>query len=126
MLDGREPVHRRYGQSRPDVLCHGAGVLFKDVAGRDLHVDHGGGDVRVAHQVHECRQADAGTHHIQGECVPEAVSMGGGGLADAAVMAEQGAHPGGCHAHTPSRSLQRDEQCWAALLGPFQPQILVQ
>ena len=126
MLEGRKPVHRGMGKGRPDLLCHRAGVLFKDIAGRDLHVDHGGGDVRVAHQLHECRQADAGANHIRGKRMPEAVGMGEGSLADAAVIAEQRTHSGGCHTHAAGLSLQRDEQRRAALLGPFQPQIVVQ
>jgi len=69
-------------------LCRRAGVLFKDIAGRDLDVNHGGRDVSVAHQLHECRQADAGANHIRSERMAEAVGMGGSGLADAAVMAE--------------------------------------
>ena len=44
---------------------------------------------------HECGQADAGAHHIRGKGVPEAVRMGGGSVAEAAVMAEQGTHPAG-------------------------------
>jgi hypothetical protein len=44
--------------------------------------------VSVAHQLHQCRQADAGTNHIRSEGMTEAVGMGDSGLADAAVMAE--------------------------------------
>jgi hypothetical protein len=31
---------------------------------------HGGFDVGVSHQLHECGQADAGTHHIRGHGCP--------------------------------------------------------
>jgi hypothetical protein len=52
--------------------------------------------------------------------------MGGRDPGAAAVMAEQGTQSGGCHARAAGRSFQRDEQRWAALLGPFQAQIVIQ
>jgi hypothetical protein len=50
---------------------------------------HGGFDVGVAHQLHQCGQADASTHHIRGEGVSEPVGISQlypGGMA---MMAEQ-------------------------------------
>jgi hypothetical protein len=47
------PLPRPSRQGRTDLFRHRTGILFKDFAGRDLHVDHGGGDVSVSHQLHE-------------------------------------------------------------------------
>jgi hypothetical protein len=50
---------------------------------------HGGLDVGVAHQLHQRRQADAGSHHIRGKCVPKTVWVGELDAGSAAMMAEQ-------------------------------------
>ena len=54
-----------------DALRRGAGILKIDILRRDLHIVQSGLDISVAHQLHERRQADAGTHHIRGESVPD-------------------------------------------------------
>ena len=51
----------RYG---PDVLRHGSRILLIDLKRSDLHIDHRGLNLRVTHQLHQGRQADAGAHHI--------------------------------------------------------------
>jgi hypothetical protein len=45
----------------------------------------------MAPQLHESGQADAGTHHIRGEGMPEAVWVGDLYAGGTAMMAEQGA-----------------------------------
>jgi hypothetical protein len=44
--------------------------LVIDIERRDLHIDEGGLDLGMPHQLHERWQADAGTHHIRGEGMP--------------------------------------------------------
>jgi hypothetical protein len=73
-----------------DALRGGAGILKIDILRRDLHIVQSGLDIGVAHQLHERRQADAGTHHIGGEGMPEAVRVSGLYAGGAAMMAEQG------------------------------------
>ena len=52
-----------------DAPRDGAGVLKIDVLRRDLHIVQSGLDVGMTHQLHECRQAHPGAHHIRGEGV---------------------------------------------------------
>ena len=72
-----------------DAVRGGAGILKIDILGRDLHIVESGLDIRMAHQLHECRQADAGSHHIRGEGMPEAVRVGDLYAGGATMMAEQ-------------------------------------
>lgn len=78
-----------------DALRRGAGVLEIDVLRRDLHIVQGGLDIGMAHQLHECGQADAGTHHIRGEGMPEAVRVGDLYAGGAAMMAKRERNPAG-------------------------------
>ena len=61
---------------RMDALRCGAGILKIDILRRDLYVAHGGFDVGMPHQLHECGQAHPGTDHIGSEGVPEAMWVG--------------------------------------------------
>jgi hypothetical protein len=73
-----------------DALRSGTGILKIDVLGGELYIVQSGLDVSMPHEVHECRQADPGAHHIGGEGVAEAVWIGKPDTSRAAVMAEQG------------------------------------
>jgi hypothetical protein len=72
------------------ALRRGAGILKIDVLRGDLHIMESGLDVSMAQQLHESGQADAGTHHIRGEGMPEAVWVGDLYAGGTAMMAEQG------------------------------------
>ena len=61
---------------RSDELSDRSRILLVDLQRRDLHIDERGLDLRMPHQLHEGGQADAGTHHIRGEGVPETVRVG--------------------------------------------------
>jgi hypothetical protein len=63
--------------------------LLIDLQGRDLHIDEGGLDLGMPHQLHEGWQANAGTHHIRSECVPETVWVGNLDSGSPTVMAKQ-------------------------------------
>jgi hypothetical protein len=71
-----------------DALRRSTGILKIDILGRDLHIVQSGLDTSVAHQLHERWQADAGTHHIRGEGMPEAVRVGDLHAGSATMMAE--------------------------------------
>ena len=49
---------------RSDELSDGSGILLIDLQRRDLHIDEGGLDLRMSHQLHEGWQAHAGPDHI--------------------------------------------------------------
>jgi hypothetical protein len=72
-----------------DAVCRSAGILNIDILWRDLHIVQSGLDIRMAHQLHERRHADAGAHHIRGEGMPEAVRVGDLYAGGATMMAEQ-------------------------------------
>jgi hypothetical protein len=74
-----------------DAPRRGTGILKIDVLRGDLHIVQSGLDVGMAHQLHKSGQADAGTHHIRGEGMPEAVWVGDRYTGGATMMAEQGA-----------------------------------
>ena len=73
--EGGASASRRDPRLRSDALCRGAGVLQVDVLWRDLHIVQGCLDVGVTHQLHQRGQADAGTHHIRSEGMPEAMGL---------------------------------------------------
>ena len=83
-------LHEADPRLRMDTLRRRAGVLEIDILRSDLHVAHGGFDVGVAHQLHQCGQAHAGAHHVGGKSVSEAVRIGHLDAGGAAMMAEQG------------------------------------
>ena len=76
----------RYGS---DVLSDRARILLIDLERSDLHIDERGLDLRMSHQLHEGRQANAGAHHIGGEGVPETVRVGNFDAGGLAMMAKQ-------------------------------------
>ena len=82
---------RGYHRDRPDVLSDGAGILLVDVERSNVHVNERGLNVGVPHELHECRQADAGAQHIGGEGVTETVRVGAFHAGGLAMVAEQGA-----------------------------------
>jgi len=44
--------------------CERTVILLPNVLWRQLHVKHGGVNVGVPHQTHECGQTDAGANHV--------------------------------------------------------------
>ena len=48
--------------------------LLPDIAWSELHIEHGGVDVGVAHEVHERRERDSAAGHVRSEGM--AKSMG--------------------------------------------------
>ena len=46
-------------------------ILLIDLERSDLHIDEGGLDICMTHQLHEGRQANAGAHHIRREGMPQ-------------------------------------------------------
>ena len=75
--------------SRSDVLGHRAGILLINLQWSHLHVHQRGLDLRMPHQLHESRQADAGPHHIGSKGVAEAVWVGELDASGLAMIAEQ-------------------------------------
>ena len=71
-----------------------------DSGRRELHVEHGGTNVGVSHQVLKGGQRDAGANHIRPESVSKTVRIGTANLTAAAVMAEQRAESGDSHRST--------------------------
>jgi hypothetical protein len=47
-----------------------ASVLLPDVLWSELKVDHGGLNLRVTHELHQRREADARPEHVRSEGVP--------------------------------------------------------
>ena len=74
---------------RPDVLSDRSRILLIDLQRRDLHIDEGGLDLRMSHQLHEGWQANAGAHHIRGEGVPKTVRVGNFDAGSPTMMAKQ-------------------------------------
>ena len=75
---------RRYFRRSSDHLRNSPCILLIDVERRYVDVDQSGLYVGMAHQFHQCGQADAGTHHVRGEGVSEPVRISesdAGGLA---------------------------------------------
>src|SRR5262252_779378 len=60
---------------RPDVLSNCSRILLIDLERSDLHINEGGLDICMTHQLHEGRQANAGAHHIRREGVPKTVGF---------------------------------------------------
>ena len=108
------------------MLCDCARILLVDLERSDLHINEGGLDLRMSHQLHEGWQADAGTHHIRGEGVSKAVRIGNFDAGSLAMMAKQRAQPRGGHAGATSGALQRNEQSIGRLRRPLQPQIMIE
>ena len=109
------------------MLCDRTSVLFKDIARRDLHIDHGRGDVRVTHQVHERGKTDAGTDHIRGERMPEPVRMGDGGFVayDGDSGTGNAFRQASCAVRGPVPAVRRTG-AMPHSCGPFQSHILVE
>ena len=84
-----ERVSCRGAWYRPDELSDRSRILLIDLQRRDLHIDERGLDLRMSHQLHECWQADAGTHHIRGKGVPETMRVGNVDAGGPAMMAKQ-------------------------------------
>jgi hypothetical protein len=128
MLNGRvaRDVSRSRHRYRPDVLCDGSRILLIDLERSDLHIDEVVWILRMTHQLHEGRQADAGAHHIRGEGVTKTVRVGDFDAGGPAMMAKQRAQSRGSHAGAASRALERNEQSVCRVGGPFQPQIVIE
>jgi hypothetical protein len=74
-----------------DALRRGASILKIDVLRGDLHIVQSGLDIAVAHQLHERRQADPGSHHIRGEGMSEPMRVSDLYPRGATMMTKQGA-----------------------------------
>src|ERR1039458_4778609 len=123
--EGGASASRRDPRLWVDALRGRAGILQIDVLRCDLYVVHGGFDVGVSHQLHECGQADTCTHHVRCEGMSEAVRVSDLYARSLAMVAEQGVQTGGCHAGAACWSLENDEQSGGAWIGPFQAQIVI-
>ena len=73
-----------------DVLGHGACILKVDLLWSDLHIEQCGLDIGMTHQLHECGQADASSHHVRGKRVPKPMRVGQRDAGGLAMVAEQG------------------------------------
>jgi hypothetical protein len=62
--------------------------------------------MRMTHQLHEGRQANAGAHHIRREGVTKTVGVGNFDSAGPAMMAKQRAQTRGSHPSAASRALR--------------------
>jgi len=108
------------------VLSHGVGILPVDLFCGELHIDHGGLNLAMTHEVHQRRQTEAVAQHVSGEGMTKSVWVGFGQIGDAAVMAEQGPQPGGCHSGSAGAPLEDHKQWRTAVGGPLQEQVMIQ
>ena len=84
-----ERVSRRDHRDGSDELSDRSRILLVDLQRRDLHIDERGLDLRMSHQRHEGRKANAGADHVRGECVPKTVRVSNFDAGGAAMMAKQ-------------------------------------
>ena len=64
-------------------------ILLIDLERSDLHIDEGGLDICMTHQLHEGRQANAGANHIRREGVPKTMGVCNFDSASLAMMAKK-------------------------------------
>jgi hypothetical protein len=108
------------------MLRNRTSVLFPDFSRRDLHVHQSGLDLRMTHQLHQRREADACTNHVRSKCMPKPVRVRlchAGGLP---VITEQGTQTGGCHAVASGTTFKTNEQGRATVARPFQLQVMIE
>jgi len=96
------------------------------IPGTELDVEHGGMDVRMAHELHEGRKADSGADHIRSESMPEAMWIGFRNGAAAAVMTKHGPKPGQCQWLAPVWTLENDEHKTGVRPWPFHVKIALE
>jgi hypothetical protein len=93
------------------------------ILGTELDVEHGGMDMRMAHEPHEGREADSGADHIRSESMPEAVGIGVRNRAAAAAVAKHGPQPGRRQRLSPVGALENDENQTGVRFWPFHAKI---
>jgi hypothetical protein len=69
-------------------LGHGVGILPVDLFRGELHIEHGGLNLAMTHEVHQRRQAEAVAQHVPGKGMAKSVWVGFGQIGDTTVMAE--------------------------------------
>jgi hypothetical protein len=57
----------------PDMLGNGARILLIDIKRSELNVEHGSLDLRVPHELHQCRKAHARPYHVGSKRMAESV-----------------------------------------------------
>src|SRR4030095_5002589 len=111
---------------RAHQLSYSVDKLLVNILRSDADVDHGCLDLRVSHQLHERRQADAGADHVGGEGMPESMRVGFGDARSLTMMTEQRTETRGCHARSACASFQANEQSRAAVRRTFQTQVMIE
>jgi hypothetical protein len=96
------------------------------IPGTELDIEHGGMDMRMAHEPHEGRKADSGADHIRSESMPEAMWIGFRNGAAAAVMTKQCPEPGRRQWFAPAWTLENDEDKTGVCPWPFHVKIVLE
>ena len=106
-------------------VLYGVMKLAPYILRGELNVEHGGVDVRMAHESHEGRKRDAGPDHVGAESVSEAMRICFRDRAHTPVMTKDRAKTGRCEGRAPVWTFKDEEKERGARLGPFQAKVAV-